>query len=54
MRFVGAEIHQNLLLQFNKVEDDPLARRRDATTVINLIKTLKSRGCSSTQWTTKC
>jgi FkbM family methyltransferase len=54
IRFVGAEIHQSLLPQFNKITDDPLARRRDTTTIINLRKTLKSRGCSSEQWTTKC
>jgi FkbM family methyltransferase len=54
IRFVGVEIHQSLMPQFNKGNDAPLSKRRNATTVSNLIKTLKARGCSSKQWTMKC
>jgi FkbM family methyltransferase len=54
MRFVGAEIHQSLMPQLKRGDDDPLARRPNATAVTNLMHSLKSRGCSSKQWTTKC
>jgi FkbM family methyltransferase len=54
MRFVGAEIHQSLMPQLKSGDNDPLARRPNATAVTNLMHSLESRGCSSKQWTTKC
>mmetsp|Transcript_23241 Transcript_23241/g.22394 ORF Transcript_23241/g.22394 Transcript_23241/m.22394 type:complete len:311 (+) Transcript_23241:93-1025(+) len=54
IRYVGAEIHQTLLSPTKKGDDEPMARRRNATAIRNLIQTLELRGYPTKEWSIVC